>query len=225
MTIFIMLVVWSVCSRLRVLAWTNNKSTTSALQNCDHLQRTFLPYQISCRPTSSLRQATSKSSDDFSAEAATNTDAGRSENTEPPQPLYLEEGLFAVVKPLGWTSQQVVGKVRKILEQDAKARNVPDQRTKRRRPWMKVGHGGTLDPLATGVLVIGVGKGTKQLQRYLTGAKGYRATVELGYQTTTLDLEGEIVTEKDYDHVTQDLVAQRVADFQGTIQQTPPIFR
>ena len=74
-------------------------------------------------------------------------------------PLYVKEGLFAVDKPLGWTSQQVVGRVRALLEQDAKARGVVDNRKKRRRPWMKVGHGGTLDPLASGVLVVGVGKG------------------------------------------------------------------
>jgi tRNA U55 pseudouridine synthase TruB len=83
----------------------------------------------------------------------------------PEPPLYLQEGLFAVEKPLEWTSQQVVGRVRALLEKDAKARGVPDKRKKRRRPWMKVGHGGTLDPLASGVLVVGVGKGTKNLQK------------------------------------------------------------
>ena len=154
------------------------------------------------------------------------TDNNNSTNVPPP-PLYLQEGLFAVEKPLEWTSQQVVGKIRSILEKDAKARNVPDQRKKRRRPWMKVGHGGTLDPLASGVLVIGVGKGTKELQKYLTGSKGYRAGVELGFQTTTLDMDpnGEVVERKSFDHVTNQAVEDILSQFRGTIKQIPPIFR
>jgi len=144
----------------------------------------------------------------------------------PEPPLYVKEGLFAVDKPLGWTSQQVVGRVRALLEKDAKARGAPDKRKKRRRPWMKVGHGGTLDPLASGVLVVGVGKGTKNLQKYLTGSKGYKAGVELGFQTTTLDLDenGEIVGKAPFDHVTWDQVESTMDGFRGTIQQKPPIF-
>mmetsp|Transcript_22079 Transcript_22079/g.48027 ORF Transcript_22079/g.48027 Transcript_22079/m.48027 type:complete len:360 (+) Transcript_22079:718-1797(+) len=142
--------------------------------------------------------------------------------------LYLEEGLFAVRKPLGWTSQDVVGKLRFVLETDARERGAPDPRTKKRRPWMKVGHGGTLDPLATGVLVCGVGSGTRSLQKYLVGSKRYRAEVTLGYQTTTLDADpkGEVVEEKPYDHVVSldeiDGVLQ--SKFTGNIQQIPPIF-
>ena len=147
----------------------------------------------------------------------------------PPAPLYLQEGLFAVRKPLGWTSQDVVGKLRFVLEQDARERNAPDPRTKKRRPWMKVGHGGTLDPLATGVLVCGVGSGTRDLQKYLVGSKKYRAEVTLGYQTTTLDADpkGEVVEEKPYDHVVSLDEIDRVlqSKFTGNIQQIPPIFR
>ncbi|CAJ1959100.1 unnamed protein product [Cylindrotheca closterium] len=147
-------------------------------------------------------------------------------NSTPEPPLYIKEGLFAVDKPLGWTSQQVVGRVRSLLEKDAKARGVVDNRKKRRRPWMKVGHGGTLDPLASGVLVVGVGKGTKSLQKYLTGSKGYKAGVELGFQTTTLDLDenGEIVGKMPFDHVTWENVESTLDGFRGTIQQKPPIF-
>jgi len=144
------------------------------------------------------------------------------------EPLYLEEGLFAVNKPLGWTSQDVVGKLRHVLEKDAGARGAPDRRTKRRKPWMKVGHGGTLDPLATGVLVCGVGSGTRNLQKYLVGSKGYRAEVTLGYQTTTLDADptGSVVEEKSFDHVVSWDEIDRVlqSEFTGTIQQVPPIF-
>lgn len=94
---------------------------------------------------------------------------------------------------------------------------------------MKVGHGGTLDPLATGVLVCGVGSGTKNLQKYLVGSKAYRAEVTLGYQTTTLDADpnGQVVERKPFDHVTSWKEIETVLEtqFTGTIQQIPPIFR
>jgi tRNA pseudouridine55 synthase len=142
-------------------------------------------------------------------------------------PLYLNEGLFAVQKPLDWTSQDVVAFIRRMLERHAKERGAPDNRTKRRKPWMKVGHGGTLDPLATGVLVIGVGKGTKELQQYLVGTKGYRAGGQLGFQTTTLDMDptGHIVDEKPFEHVTLEGMEAVLPQFRGTIEQVPPIFR
>eukprot|EP00531_Pseudo-nitzschia_arenysensis_P019303 CAMPEP_0116134612 /NCGR_PEP_ID=MMETSP0329-20121206/10745_1 /TAXON_ID=697910 /ORGANISM="Pseudo-nitzschia arenysensis, Strain B593" /LENGTH=327 /DNA_ID=CAMNT_0003629347 /DNA_START=115 /DNA_END=1098 /DNA_ORIENTATION=- len=153
--------------------------------------------------------------------------SGETDSQETP-PLYLEEGLFAVHKPLGWTSQDVVGKLRYLLESDARTRKAPDRRTKKRRPWMKVGHGGTLDPLATGVLVCGVGSGTKNLQKYLVGSKAYRAEVTLGYQTTTLDDDptGEIVERKAFDHVTslKEIETLLETQFTGKIQQIPPIF-
>ena len=148
-------------------------------------------------------------------------------NIENEIPLYLNEGLFAVQKPLDWTSQDVVAFIRRMLERDAKERGAPDKRTKRRKPWMKVGHGGTLDPLATGVLVVGVGKGTKELQQYLVGTKGYRAGGQLGFQTTTLDMDptGHIVDEKSFDHVTIEGIEDVLPQFRGTIKQVPPIFR
>ena len=85
-------------------------------------------------------------------------------------PVHLSEGLFAVEKPLNWTSSDVVTNIRGILERDAKSRgskvvSVLSRHNKSRK--VKVGHGGTLDPLASGVLVIGVGRGTKELQEYV----------------------------------------------------------
>lgn len=83
-----------------------------------------------------------------------------------------------------------------------------------------------MDPLATGVLVIGIGKGTKELQQYLTGSKAYHAGIELGFQTNTLDLDpkGEIVGREDFDHVSQDSILDVLPKFRGEIQQVPPIF-
>jgi hypothetical protein len=79
-----------------------------------------------------------------------------------PPPLLLNEGIFAVEKPMNWTSSDVVSYLRVML-----ARHRGCSLGNRRRPAIKVGHGGTLDPLATGVLVIGVGKGTKEMDGYV----------------------------------------------------------
>jgi hypothetical protein len=109
---------------------------------------------------------------------ASEQDPSASDNREKTQPteqipLHRSEGIFAVYKPLDWTSNDVVSYIRGILERDARNRGAkPDKiggnRRRRNRSrsknTIKVGHGGTLDPLATGVLVIGVGKGTKEMQ-------------------------------------------------------------
>ena len=111
----------------------------------------------------------------------------------------LPSGFIVVDKPPGWTSFDVVGKVRGTLERDLKSRG----HTFRRRSRLKVGHGGTLDPLATGLLVLGVGGGTKLLDAYLRGAKGYAARARLGAETDTQDSEGATLSEAAYAHVTR----------------------
>lgn len=90
---------------------------------------------------------------------------------------------------------------------------------------IKIGHGGTLDPMASGVLVVGVGLGTKKLQYYLSECqKTYETKALLGISTTTGDAEGEIITKTNVDHITPELVKQTVKKFVGDIKQTPPIF-
>jgi tRNA pseudouridine(55) synthase len=155
--------------------------------------------------------------------------------------LYLAEGLFAVIKPLTWSSNDVVSYIRGILIRDAKERGVTDDDhddnntpRKKKKKWtgrrknqlMKVGHGGTLDPLASGVLVIGIGKGTTMLQTYLQGDKHYVASVQLGYETTTLDCEGSIVKTAPYEHILdiQGMENTITSKFTGTIQQVPPLY-
>ena len=76
------------------------------------------------------------------------------------------------------------------------------RRRRKNKRTIKVGHGGTLDPLATGVLVVGVGSGTKELQNYLSGSKRYTAGGKLGFETDTLDMEGNVTDTKAFDHVT-----------------------
>lgn len=139
-------------------------------------------------------------------------------------PLYQVEGLFSVVKPINWTSQDVVYYIRKVFERDAQARGVSKLRKKRNRPLIKVGHGGTLDPLATGVLVIGVGIGTKKLQNYLQGSKKYVAQAKFGIQTTTLDLDGEIEKTASYNHIDTKSLQDSLRLFRGSIQQVPPMY-
>lgn len=113
------------------------------------------------------------------------------------------QGFVNLNKPAGWTSHDCVAKVRKLL------------RTKR------VGHGGTLDPAATGVLPIAVGKATRLLQ-YLPEGKAYRATVRFGVTTATDDLEGEVLSQQAAPDLTLEAIAPFLKQFLGTIDQIPP---
>mmetsp|Transcript_17493 Transcript_17493/g.16952 ORF Transcript_17493/g.16952 Transcript_17493/m.16952 type:complete len:374 (-) Transcript_17493:108-1229(-) len=159
-------------------------------------------------------------------EASTGEDNNQKAIIEEDPPVYLSQGLFAIEKPIEWTSQDVVSYVRGMLTRDARDRGAVGNKrtTAKRKKNLKVGHGGTLDPLATGVLVIGVGSGTKELQGFLSGNKKYKAEVELGFETTTLDMEGNITKTASFDHVTQLSVEAVIPQFIGNISQIPPIF-
>ena len=89
---------------------------------------------------------------------------------------------------------------------------------------IKVGHAGTLDPLATGVLTVCVGKATKQADLYQQQEKEYLATVRLGATTPSFDLETEVDQEYPYNHITLDLIKERMSAFQGHQMQVPPLF-
>jgi tRNA pseudouridine55 synthase len=111
-----------------------------------------------------------------------------------------------------------------------KERESHNQRQKR-RSWkskqpvqVKIGHGGTLDPAATGVLILGVGSGTKSLSRFLECTKSYEAVILFGAATDTYDAVGKIVARKPYDHVTKDIVEEALNKFRGSIMQRPPIY-
>ncbi|WP_214408063.1 tRNA pseudouridine(55) synthase TruB [Pseudonocardia lacus] len=112
-------------------------------------------------------------------------------------------GLVVVAKPGGFTSHDVVARLRRILG------------------TRKVGHAGTLDPMATGVLVCGVGRGTKLLGHLALDTKAYTATVRLGAATTTDDAEGEVVSEADASGVGDDAVRAGMAALTGAIEQVP----
>ncbi|KAL4930813.1 pseudouridine synthase PUS4 [Aspergillus undulatus] len=150
----------------------------------------------------------------------------------------IYEGVFAVHKPQGVTSADVIRKLqhhfnpsdlfRPWLETERARRNRESnfQRKRRRsqRLDVKIGHGGTLDPLATGVLVTGVGKGTKFLNDFLGCTKTYEAVVIFGAETDSYDKLGKVVRRTPYEHVTREAVENALEQFRGKIMQRPPIF-
>jgi tRNA pseudouridine55 synthase len=115
-------------------------------------------------------------------------------------------GVLVIDKPKGWTSHDVVAWARKALR------------------IRKVGHGGTLDPLATGVLPLYLGEGTKLVPFNLDGIKDYVATMKLGQETDTLDADGKITAEKEGFHCTREMVEEALDPFRGKIRQRPPLY-
>ena len=116
-------------------------------------------------------------------------------------------------KPLNWTSFKLVALIRNRLCR------------KLERKKLKVGHAGTLDPLATGVLIVCTGKATKRIEEFQYQTKEYVATLKLGATTPSYDLETEIDKHYPYEHITKDLVLEVLAtQFIGEIEQTPPAF-
>lgn len=115
----------------------------------------------------------------------------------------MTDGLLVVDKPAGWTSHQVVGRLRRILG------------------TRKVGHAGTLDPMATGVLLVGAGRATRLLGHLSLTDKSYLATVRLGQATVTDDAEGEVVTADGAAGVLPEAVLAAMASYRGTITQVP----
>ncbi|GER22536.1 tRNA pseudouridine synthase B [Zafaria cholistanensis] len=118
-------------------------------------------------------------------------------------PDSVGSGLVIVDKPQGWTSHDVVG------------------RTRRLAGTRKVGHAGTLDPMATGVLVVGVNKATRLLTYIVGVSKTYTATIRLGESTVTDDAEGEVVERRIAAAVTEERIREEVARLTGAIQQVP----
>ena len=114
--------------------------------------------------------------------------------------------IININKPTGWTSFDVVKKVRGIIKEK------------------KVGHAGTLDPFAEGVLVLGTGPDTKKLTNIATAKKTYRANLNLGKATDTLDLDGKISAEAVVPELTKETIASVLASFIGTKEQIPPMY-
>ncbi|KAJ0016031.1 hypothetical protein NQD34_014321 [Periophthalmus magnuspinnatus] len=136
--------------------------------------------------------------------------------------LQALNGVFPVFKKEGPTSADVLNALKEALLREAGVTN-PNPR-KRKRQCMKMGHGGTLDSAASGVLVVGVGNGTKMLSAMLAGSKKYTAVGELGKATDTLDATGTVALEKPFEHVTRADMEDKLKSFVGDILQVPPLY-
>ncbi len=125
---------------------------------------------------------------------------------------FISGETILVDKPLHWTSFDAVNKIRWNLKQALKVKKI------------KVGHAGTLDPLATGLLVICTGKNTKLIEGFTNATKTYTGTFLLGKTTPSFDLETEYNQEFETSHITNDLMEEVRKSFLGEQLQTPPIF-
>jgi tRNA pseudouridine55 synthase len=115
-------------------------------------------------------------------------------------------GILNIDKPAGWTSHDVVGWTRRVLREK------------------RVGHAGTLDPMATGVLLVCVGQATRVVEYLTAGEKVYRAEAQLGVTTDTYDADGEIIATAPVPPLTTDVLIAALTGFVGEIQQRPPAF-
>lgn len=115
-------------------------------------------------------------------------------------------------KPLTWTSFDLVNKFRYKLSRKLKVKKI------------KVGHAGTLDPLATGVMIVCTGKATKRIDEFQFQTKEYVATLKLGETTPSFDLEKKVDAVYPTEHITRELVEDVLKQFVGTIEQVPPVF-
>jgi tRNA pseudouridine55 synthase len=122
-----------------------------------------------------------------------------------PMNIFEEGQVLLINKPLEWTSFDVVRKIRALIR------------------IKKVGHAGTLDPLATGLLIVCTGKLTKRINEYMAQEKEYTGTFTLGAVTPTYDLESEPVEMKSYDHLTTEKIVDTTNLFKGEVLQVPPI--
>ena len=125
---------------------------------------------------------------------------------------FIKGEIFCIDKPLNWTSFNAVKRLRGAVIRRTGLKKI------------KVGHAGTLDPLATGVLIVCTGKATKRIEELQTGVKEYVATIALGSTTPSFDLETEIDATYPVDHINRELVEEVLKNFAGRIEQVPPAF-
>lgn len=125
---------------------------------------------------------------------------------------FIEGEILYIDKPLGWTSFDAVKRVRGAITRRLGIKKI------------KVGHAGTLDPLATGVMIITTGRATKQIETLQAGVKEYIAVLEIGATTPSFDLETQIDATYSTDHITEEAVRESLTHFLGRIEQVPPAF-
>lgn len=126
---------------------------------------------------------------------------------------FLDGQILLIDKPLKWSSFQAVNKLKYILKRKY---NLPKK--------FKIGHAGTLDPLATGLLIVCTGKFTKRITEIQSQAKEYTGTITIGATTPSYDLETEVDATFPTEHITDELIQVTVKQFIGEIDQKPPVF-
>ncbi|KAL7903494.1 pseudouridine synthase [Trichoderma sp. SZMC 28014] len=151
----------------------------------------------------------------------------------------VRDGVFAINKPCGISSAQVIRECQQAFNPssffkpmiDAEiARRLKEggqfhrRRAEKKASQVKIGHGGTLDPLATGVLILGIGSATKQLPQFLDCTKTYETIVLFGASTDTYDRVGRILFKRPYDHITREMVEKELEGFKGKQIQIPPLY-
>lgn len=125
---------------------------------------------------------------------------------------FISGEIIAIDKPLGWTSFDAVKRLRGSIQKRLRLKK------------FKVGHAGTLDPLATGVLIICTGRATRKIEELQSGEKEYIATIELGSTTPSFDLETEVDAYYPVDHIDENMIKETLKSFEGRIMQVPPVF-
>ena len=120
--------------------------------------------------------------------------------------IRVINGILNVDKPTGMTSMDMVRRIKRVSRQK------------------RVGHGGTLDPIASGVIPVCLGQATRMMEYLISSTKDYRATIELGIETDTYDTEGQVTVQKDSSLVSLQDVEQALASFKGNIEQVPPMY-
>lgn len=125
---------------------------------------------------------------------------------------FIDGEILYIDKPLGWTSFDAVKRLRGALSRRLGMKKI------------KVGHAGTLDPLATGVMILCTGRATKRIDELQAGVKEYVATIALGATTPSFDLETQIDATYPTEHITRELVETVLTTFQGRIEQIPPSY-
>lgn len=125
---------------------------------------------------------------------------------------FITGEIIGIDKPLGWTSFDAVKRVRGAIQRRLHLKK------------FKVGHAGTLDPLATGVLIVCTGRATRMIETLQSGDKEYVATVRLGATTPSFDLETKIDKEYPWQHITKERILEVIPSFTGKIMQVPPVF-
>jgi len=134
------------------------------------------------------------------------------DKTSPSAKKFQAGQVLLINKPIGWSSFNVVSKIKHVIRKKYNIKKI------------KVGHAGTLDPLATGLLIVCTGKFTKTISEIQKQEKTYTGTITLGGSTPSYDLETEINTNYNTSHITEELIYKATRKFTGNINQKPPIF-